>query len=125
MHRRFGARVTIVERLPHLIAREDADVSEAIREILTGEGVTVRTRAECIRLGRHEGGVAVFLDCAEGEPTVLGSHVLLAVGRRPNADDLGLEAARTFASSRLRCRVAIEREGAADPGRLRASDTRS
>ena len=72
MHRRFGAKVTIVERLPHLIAREDADISEAIREILIGEGVAVRTGAECIRLGRHEGGVAVFLDCAEGEPTVVG-----------------------------------------------------
>jgi pyruvate/2-oxoglutarate dehydrogenase complex dihydrolipoamide dehydrogenase (E3) component len=78
MHRRFGAAVTIVERLPHLIGREDAEISEAIREILTGEGVTVRTGAECIRLGRHERGVAVFLDCAEGAPTVVGSHVLLA-----------------------------------------------
>jgi pyruvate/2-oxoglutarate dehydrogenase complex dihydrolipoamide dehydrogenase (E3) component len=93
MHRRFGAKVTIVERLPHLIAREDADVSEAIREILAGEGVTVRTAAECIRLGRDERGVAVFLDCADGEPTAVGSHVLLAVGRRPNTDDLGLDAA--------------------------------
>jgi pyruvate/2-oxoglutarate dehydrogenase complex dihydrolipoamide dehydrogenase (E3) component len=93
MHRRFGAKVTIVERLPRLIAREDADVSEAIREILTGEGVTVRTGAECIRLGRHEGGGAVFLDCADGGPAAWGSHVLLAVGRRPNTDDLGLDAA--------------------------------
>ena len=100
MHRRFGAKVTIVERLPHLIAREDADVSEAIREILTGEGVTVRTAAECIRLGRHEGGVAVFLDCAEGEPTVVGSHVLLAVGRRPNTDDLGLDTAGVATDAR-------------------------
>jgi pyruvate/2-oxoglutarate dehydrogenase complex dihydrolipoamide dehydrogenase (E3) component len=93
MHRRFGAAVTVVERMPHLIAREDVEVSEAIREILAGEGVTVRTGAECIRLGPHQGGVAVFMDCAEGEPTVVGSHVLLAVGRRPNTDDLGLEKA--------------------------------
>jgi pyruvate/2-oxoglutarate dehydrogenase complex dihydrolipoamide dehydrogenase (E3) component len=100
MHRRFGATVTIVERLPRLIAREDADVSEAIREILAGEGVTVRTAAECIRLGRHERGVAVFLDCAEGEPTAVGSHVLLAVGRRPNTDDLGLEAAGVATDAR-------------------------
>ena len=100
MHRRFGAAVTIVERLPRLIAREDADISEAIREILTGEGVTVRTSAECIRLGRHERGVAVFLDCAEGEPTVVGSHVLLAVGRRPNTDDLGLEKAGVATDAR-------------------------
>jgi pyruvate/2-oxoglutarate dehydrogenase complex dihydrolipoamide dehydrogenase (E3) component len=100
MHRRFGAKVTIVERMPHLIAREDAEISEAIREILTGEGVTVRTGAECIRLGRHERGVAVFLDCAEGEPTVVGSHVLLAVGRRPNTDDLGLDAAGVATDTR-------------------------
>jgi len=100
MHRRFEAAVTIVERLPHLIAREDADISEAIGEILTGEGVTVRTRAECIRLGRHERGVAVFLDCAEGDPTVVGSHVLLAVGRRPNTDDLGLDAAGVATDAR-------------------------
>jgi pyruvate/2-oxoglutarate dehydrogenase complex dihydrolipoamide dehydrogenase (E3) component len=100
MHRRFGAAVTIVERLPHLIAREDADVSEAIREILTGEGVAVRTGAECIRLGRHERGVAVFLDCADGEPSAVGSHVLLAVGRRPNTDDLGLEAAGVATDAR-------------------------
>ena len=100
MHRRFGAKVTIVERLPHLIAREDVEVSEAIREILTGEGVTVRTGAQCIRLGRHEGGVAVHLDCAEGAPTVVGSHVLLAVGRRPNTDDLGLDAAGVATDAR-------------------------
>jgi pyruvate/2-oxoglutarate dehydrogenase complex dihydrolipoamide dehydrogenase (E3) component len=100
MHRRFGAKVTVVERLPRLIAREDADISEAIREILTGEGVTVRTGAECIRLGRHGTGVAVFLDCAEGEPTALGSHVLLAVGRRPNTDDLGLDAAGVATDAR-------------------------
>ena len=100
MHRRFGAAVTIVERLPHLIAREDAEISETIREILTGEGITVRTSAECIRLGRHERGVAVFLDCAEGEPTVVGSHVLLAVGRRPNTDDLGLDKAGVATDAR-------------------------
>jgi pyruvate/2-oxoglutarate dehydrogenase complex dihydrolipoamide dehydrogenase (E3) component len=100
MHRRFGAKVTIVERLPHLISREDADVSEAIREILTAEGVTVRTAAECIRLGRHERGVAVFLDCAEGDPTAVGSHVLLAVGRRPNTDDLGLDKAGVATDAR-------------------------
>jgi len=93
MYRRFGARVTIVEKAPRLIAREDADVSEAIRDIVAGEGVAVRTGAECIRLARHEKGVEVAVDCAEGAPTIVGSHVLLAVGRRPNTDDLGLEKA--------------------------------
>jgi pyruvate/2-oxoglutarate dehydrogenase complex dihydrolipoamide dehydrogenase (E3) component len=93
MYRRFGAEVTIVEKGPRLISREDEEVSEAIREILTGEGIKVRTSAECISLAPHTSGVEVGVNCAEGEPTSIGSHVLLAVGRRPNTDDLGLEAA--------------------------------
>jgi pyruvate/2-oxoglutarate dehydrogenase complex dihydrolipoamide dehydrogenase (E3) component len=93
MYQRFGAEVTVVEKSPHLISREDEEVSEAIREILLGEGVNVRTGAECISLAPHELGVEVGVNCVEGEPTSIGSHVLLAVGRRPNTDDLGLEAA--------------------------------
>ena len=93
MYRRFGAEVTVIEKSPRLIAREDEDISEAIREILVGEGINVRTGAECIRLAPHARGVEVGVNCAEGEPTSVGSHVLLAVGRRPNTDDLGLEAA--------------------------------
>jgi pyruvate/2-oxoglutarate dehydrogenase complex dihydrolipoamide dehydrogenase (E3) component len=93
MYRRFGAAVTVVEMAPRLIAREDDDVSQAIREIFEGEGITVRTRAECIRFERRTGGVAVHVDCADGEPVVVGSDVLLAVGRRPNTDDLGLDRA--------------------------------
>ena len=93
MYRRFGAKVTIVEKSPRLVSKEDEDVSEAIRDILQREGVTVRTSAECITFARHEQGVAVGVDCAQGEPTIPGSHVLLAVGRRPNTDDLGLDKA--------------------------------
>jgi len=100
MQRRFGAQVTVVERLPHLIAREDVEVSEAIREILTGEGVSVRTGAECIRLAPHRSGVAVSVDCTEGDPSIVGSHVLLAVGRRPNTDDLGLDQAGVTTDAR-------------------------
>ncbi len=100
MYRRFGAKVTVVEKSPRLIAREDEDVSEAIRDILQGEGVTVRTSAECITLARHAGGIAVGVDCTEGEPTIVGSHVLLAVGRRPNTDDLGLDRAGVATDSR-------------------------
>ena len=91
MYRRFGARVTIVEMGPRLIGREDPDVSEAVRAILEGEGIEVRTNACCIRLAKHGQGVTVGVDCTEGAPEVVGSHVLLAVGRRPNTDDLGLE----------------------------------
>jgi pyruvate/2-oxoglutarate dehydrogenase complex dihydrolipoamide dehydrogenase (E3) component len=93
MYRRFGAEVTVVEKSPRLIAREDEEISEAIREIMVGEGVNVRTSAECISLAPHDRGVEVGVNCEEGEPTSIGSHVLLAAGRRPNTDDLGLEAA--------------------------------
>ena len=93
MFRRFGAEVTVIEKSPHLIGREDEEISKAIREILINEGINVRTSAECISLAPHERGVEVGVNCNEGEPTSIGSHVLLAVGRRPNTDDLGLEAA--------------------------------
>ena len=98
--RRFGAAVTVVEMRPHLIPREDADVSTAIEEILRGEGIAVRTNAACVALARYENGVAVRLECAEGPPSVIGSHVLLAVGRRPNTDDLGLERAGVATDTR-------------------------
>jgi pyruvate/2-oxoglutarate dehydrogenase complex dihydrolipoamide dehydrogenase (E3) component len=100
LFRRLGAAVTVVEMRPHLIPREDADVSAAIEEILRGEGIAVRTNAACVALGRYENGVAVRLECAEGPPSVIGSHVLLAVGRRPNTDDLGLERAGVATDSR-------------------------
>ena len=93
MFRRFGARVTVVEKGPRLVAREDEAVSQAIREILEGEGIAVRTGAECIRLAPHADGATVGVDCTEGEPEIVASHVLLAVGRRPNTDDLGLDVA--------------------------------
>ncbi|PZO75242.1 MAG: FAD-containing oxidoreductase [Sphingomonas taxi] len=93
MYRRFGAAVTVVERGERLIAHEDADVSDAVRAILEDEGVTVRTGANCIAFAPHDAGVAVSVDCSAGEPVVVGSHVLLAVGRRPNTDDLGLDRA--------------------------------
>ena len=100
MYRRFGARVTVVEMGPRLIGREDPDISDAIRAILEGEGVEVRTDACCIGLAPHPEGVAVAVDCAEGAPHVIGSHVLLAVGRRPNTDDLGLDKAGIAADAR-------------------------
>jgi pyruvate/2-oxoglutarate dehydrogenase complex dihydrolipoamide dehydrogenase (E3) component len=93
MYRRFGARVTVVEMGPRLISREDPDISDAVRSVLEGEGVAVRTDACCISLSRHPHGVAVGVECTEGAPEVVGSHVLLAVGRRPNTDDLGLDKA--------------------------------
>ncbi|PZU09127.1 FAD-containing oxidoreductase [Sphingomonas sp.] len=93
MFRRFGSKVSIVEMGPRLIGREDEDVSEEIRGILTGEGIEVRTSATCITMKRGDAGVIVGVDCGEGAPEIAGSHVLLATGRRPNTDDLGLDAA--------------------------------
>jgi len=93
IYRRFGAKVTIVEKGPRLIGREDEDVSQAVRDVLEAEGVVVRTGAECIRFAPHADGIAVGVDCTEGKPEIIASHVLLAVGRVPNTADLGLEAA--------------------------------
>ena len=93
IYRRFGAEVTIVEKGPRLIGREDEDVSQAVRDVLEAEGVVVRTGAECIRFAPHADGIAVGVDCTEGKPEIIAGHVLLAVGRVPNTADLGLETA--------------------------------
>jgi pyruvate/2-oxoglutarate dehydrogenase complex dihydrolipoamide dehydrogenase (E3) component len=93
MYRRFGSEVTVVEMSERLVHREDEDVSAAIRDILENEGIAIRCKAECISFAPRGGDIAVGVDCVEGEPEVVGSHVLLAVGRHPNTDDLGLEAA--------------------------------
>ena len=93
MMRRFGARVTVVERAPRLLPREDDDVCGGIRAILEGEGITLRTAAECLALERRGASVAITAECDAGAPVIEGSHVLLAVGRRPNTEALGLDAA--------------------------------
>jgi len=93
MMRRFGAAVTVVERSPRLLPREDADVSEGIREILQAEGVRFELGAECLSLAPQGRQVVVGARCAGGAPGITGSHVLLAAGRRPNTDGLGLERA--------------------------------
>jgi pyruvate/2-oxoglutarate dehydrogenase complex dihydrolipoamide dehydrogenase (E3) component len=91
MYRRFGAEVTIVEKTDRLIQREDADISAAMKDILEAEGIHVRLKAECISFRPQGDEIGVGVDCADGPPEIAGSHVLMAVGRRPNTDDLGLE----------------------------------
>jgi len=93
MYRRFGSEVTIIEMGARLIQRDDEDVSEAVKEILENEGVNIRLNAECIRVEKRGDGVAVKVDCTGGAPEVTGSHLLMAVGRVPNTDDLGLDKA--------------------------------
>jgi pyruvate/2-oxoglutarate dehydrogenase complex dihydrolipoamide dehydrogenase (E3) component len=93
MFRRFGSEVTIVEKASRLLSHEDEDVSAAVKEILEKEGINIRLHAECIHFHPHGADISVGLDCHEGDPEVIGSHVLLAMGRRPNTDDLGVEKA--------------------------------
>jgi pyruvate/2-oxoglutarate dehydrogenase complex dihydrolipoamide dehydrogenase (E3) component len=93
MFRRFGSKVSIVDMKSRLASHADEDESEVIREIFQAEDIQVRTKATCIHLEPRPDGVSVGLDCDEGEPHLDGSHVLLAVGRIPNTDDLNLAAA--------------------------------
>lgn len=93
MFRRFGSEVTVIEKGPRLIGREDPDVSDAVRAILEKEGIQFRLNAECIRFARRGDDVAAGVDCTSGAPEIAGSHLLLATGRRPNTDDLGLDKA--------------------------------
>jgi len=92
--RRFGSKVTIVEMKDRIISREDEEVSDAIREVLEGEGIQFRMKATCLSgMSGKSGSVTVKVDCEVGSPEITGSHLLLAVGRVPNTDTLNLEAA--------------------------------
>lgn len=91
--RRLGAAVTVVERSPRLLPREDDDVAAGIRAILEAEGIRIELGAECLSLARQGDHISVGAQCAADLPPIVGSHVLLAVGRRPNTDGLGLELA--------------------------------
>jgi pyruvate/2-oxoglutarate dehydrogenase complex dihydrolipoamide dehydrogenase (E3) component len=100
IYRRFGSEVTVIEMAPRLIAREDPDVSQGVSDILTGEGIDVRVNAKCLAIARHADGVAVTVECTQGPPQIVGSHLLLAVGRRPNTDDLELDKAGVVTDAR-------------------------
>ncbi|MFT4842571.1 MAG: pyruvate/2-oxoglutarate dehydrogenase complex dihydrolipoamide dehydrogenase (E3) component [Planctomycetota bacterium] len=89
--RRFGSKVTVVQRGPRIIAREDEDVSQSVHESLEAEGITIRTDANCLSGERRGDQVAVQLSCGDSPEWLEGSHLLLAVGRQPNTDDLGIQ----------------------------------
>lgn len=91
--RRFGSEVTIIEKAARLASHEDEDISKEVQAILEREGIEVRLNATCIELTKQGEEVGVRVDCAEGAPGASGSHLLLAMGRTPNTDDLGLEKA--------------------------------
>ncbi len=112
--RRFGAEVTVVERAPRLLPREDEDVSDGIRAILEGEGVRFELGSECISLSREGDDIEIGAACGGDRLPVVGSHVLLATGRRPNTDGLGLEHAgirtdeRGYIAVDEQCRTSAE-----------------
>ncbi len=93
MYRRFGSRVTVVEMGPKLIGREDEEISAAVKDILENEDIDIRLNADCIALAQNNGQVTITASCEPGPEAIVGSHVLLAVGRQPNTADLGLDAA--------------------------------
>ncbi len=83
----------MVDRNDRLISRDDEEVSETVREIMENEGIEIRLQAECMTLRKHEQGVAIQVESDSGAPEVVGSHLLMAVGRAPNTHDLGLDKA--------------------------------
>ncbi len=93
MYRRFGSEVTLIEKQPRLVSHEDAEFSAEIQSALEAEGIQIRLSAECIQLAHHGESIVATVNCATGAPQVVGSHVVLAVGREPNTADLGLEKA--------------------------------
>lgn len=93
MYRRFGSEVTVIEAAPRLIAREDEDVSGAVTDILKAEGIDIRVDAKTFAVARDGENLAVDVDCPQDAGRVGGSDLLVAVGRLPNTDDLGLDKA--------------------------------
>ena len=93
IYRRFGSEVTVVEMGPRLVQHEDEDISAAIKGFLEKEGIKIRLNAKCIHLEKQGSDISVGVDCESDASASIGSHVLLAVGRRPNTDDLNLEKA--------------------------------
>ncbi len=91
MFRRFGSKVTILDRGDQLLKKEDPEFGKAIADIFKGEGIEVRLNSDCISEKKSEDQIEVSIDCKEGSPTIKGSHLLLAAGRIPNTKDLGLE----------------------------------
>src|SRR5262249_36441151 len=93
IYRRFGAEVTVIEMAPRLIPREDEDISAAVADILKAEGIDIRLRVHGMSVAKRGKEIAISLDSESGAAEVVGSHILMAVGRRPNTDDLGLDRA--------------------------------
>lgn len=101
MFRRFGSKVTIIEKGPVIIGREDEEVSAHILKFMKEEGIEVRLNATCIGARNNlQNGITAAVDCKQGAPEITGSHLLLAVGRQPNTDTLNLEATGVKSNNR-------------------------
>jgi pyruvate/2-oxoglutarate dehydrogenase complex dihydrolipoamide dehydrogenase (E3) component len=100
LYRRFGSEVTVIEPAPRLVSREDEDVSRAIADILEAEDIDIRVNSKAVGVKKQGTGIAVTIETAGTRSQVDGSHLLLAVGRRPNTDDLGLEHAGVVTDAR-------------------------
>lgn len=100
LYRRFGSDVTVIEPAPRLISREDEDISRAIADILQAEDIDIRVDSKAVGVKKQGAGIAVTIEGAGTRSQVDGSHLLLAVGRRPNTDDLGLEHAGVVTDAR-------------------------
>jgi len=100
IYRRFGSEVSVIERAPHLIAREDEDVSQAVTDILNDEGIKTYVSSDVVQVMRDGNAIAVEIVRGEATSRIEGSHLLLAIGRRPNTDDLGLENAGVVVDGR-------------------------
>ena len=122
IYRRFGSEVSVIELAPHLIAREDEDVSLAVADILQGEGIQIYVNSRVLGVARQGNGVAVQVVRDGVVSQIAGSHLLMAIGRRPNTDDLGLETAGIAVDDRGFIKVddaaANERAGSLGVGRL-------
>jgi pyruvate/2-oxoglutarate dehydrogenase complex dihydrolipoamide dehydrogenase (E3) component len=105
VYRRFGSEVTVIEQAPRLVAREDEDVSHAIADFLRDEGVDIRVGSKVVRIEKQDDNIAVTVETSGTRSQVAGSHLLLAIGRRPNTDDLGLDKAGIATDERGYIRV--------------------
>jgi pyruvate/2-oxoglutarate dehydrogenase complex dihydrolipoamide dehydrogenase (E3) component len=100
MFRRFGGRVTIIHNGERILPREDPDIASALRNALEAEGIVLRPNAATKRVENRNGAIALTVQSGEGSETLQGSHLLVATGRKPNTDDLGLEAAGVATDAR-------------------------
>jgi pyruvate/2-oxoglutarate dehydrogenase complex dihydrolipoamide dehydrogenase (E3) component len=93
IYRRFGSRVTVVQRGPQLLGREDEDVAVAVRQLLVEDGIEVLLSTQAVRVDGRAGDLRLLVEGDAGRRELAGTHLLVAVGRTPNSDDLGLDAA--------------------------------